>query len=80
MSSPQYSERSRLINLQLRADWQDTLRQCVVLNSDVSKLNIIVLVITDIVLLTMVLVGLFRLCRDGGGRIGMGLLLWRQVG
>jgi len=80
MSSPQYCERSRLINLQLRADWQDTLRQCVVLNSDVSKLNIIVLVITDIVLLTMVLVGLFRLCRDGGGRIGMGLLLWRQVG
>lgn len=80
MSSPQYCERSRLINLQLRAAWQDTLRQCVVLNSDVSKLNIIVLVITDIVLLTMVLVGLFRLCRDGGGRIGMGLLLWRQVG
>ena len=69
-----------LIYLQLRAGWQDTVQQCVVLNSDSSKLNIIVFVITDIILLIMVLVGLFRLCRDGGGKIGIGLLLWRQVG
>lgn len=50
------------------------------LNSDSSKLYIIIVVVTDIVLLLTMLVGLFRWRSDGGGRFGIGGLLWKQVG
>ena len=49
------------------------------LNSEDSKLNIIVIFITDIILLLMVLVGLIRLRYHGGGTLGLGRLLWKQV-
>jgi len=51
-----------------------------VLNSESSKLNIIVTLIADIILLLTVLVGLFRLRRNYGGRFGLEHLLWNQVG
>jgi len=69
-----------LIDMQLRASWDPSLRICIVLNTERNKLNIIVTLITDIVLLLTVLVGLLRLRQDGGGRFGIGLLLWNQVG
>ena len=56
------------------------LKQCVVANSDTSKLNIIVLLVTDVVLLSIVLVGLVRLRSEGNGTFGIGLLLLKQVG
>lgn len=54
--------------------------QCIVPNSESSKLYVIVLAITDIILLLIVLIGLLRLRRDGCGTFGIGLLLWKQVG
>jgi hypothetical protein len=56
------------------------MMQCAVLNSDTSRLNIIVLAIADIVLLLTVLIGLFRLRSNEGGPFGIGHLLWKQVG
>ena len=36
--------------------------------------------VTDIALLLVMLVGLLRLRRQGGGMVGIGQVLWRQVG
>ncbi|KAI9441047.1 hypothetical protein F5148DRAFT_1258649 [Russula earlei] len=55
------------------------IRNCVVDNTESSKLNIIVTLITDIVLLLIMLVGLLRIRRYGGVTFGLGRLLWRQV-
>ena len=54
--------------------------QCIVLNSESSKLYVVVLAVTDIILLLIVLIGLLRLRRDGSGTFGIGRLLWKQVG
>ena len=54
--------------------------QCIVVNSESNKLNITVLLVTDIVLLLTMLVGLLRLRSDGIGAHGVAQLLWRQVG
>ncbi|KAH9958776.1 hypothetical protein BC827DRAFT_1218481 [Russula dissimulans] len=62
----------------LRASWDPSLKICTVLNTERNKLNIIVTLITDIVLLLIMLVGLLHLRQDGGGRFGIGLLLWNQ--
>ena len=35
--------------------------------------------VTDFILLLITLVGLFRLRREGGGWLGLGWLLWKQV-
>ena len=37
------------------------------------------MLVTDTILLLTVLVGLLRLRRNGGGRFGLGQLLWAQV-
>jgi hypothetical protein len=68
------------MHLQLRSNWDVILGQCLVPNSDSNKLNIIVLLVTDVLLLLMVLVGLFSLRSDGIGTFGVGQLLWKQVG
>jgi hypothetical protein len=70
----------RLIDTQLRSAWSPFWQGCAVLNTEGNKLNIIVSLITDIVLLLIMLVGLLRLRSEGGGRFGIGLLLWNQVG
>jgi hypothetical protein len=46
-------------------------------HTESNKPNIIVTLVTDIVLLLMMLVGLFRLRRYGAGTLGQ--LLWKQV-
>jgi hypothetical protein len=51
-----------------------------VLNTEDNKPNIIVALVTDIVLLLVVLIGLFRLLRDSGGSFDLGRFLWKQVG
>ena len=79
---PHYHESTWLIHPQLRSDWDAASQQCAVLNTDSSKPQMVVRVIIDIVLLLIALVGLLRLRRDGGGKIGvgLGLFLWKQVG
>ena len=59
--------------------WVADEHQCVASNVDGVKLTLIVTLITDILLLVTVLVGLFHLRRDGGGRFGLQGVLWRQV-
>jgi hypothetical protein len=51
-----------------------------VLNSDSSKLHILVFVTTDIILLLTALAGLSRWRRDMNGIFSIGRLLWKQVG
>jgi hypothetical protein len=71
---------SKLIHLQLHATWYDSVPGCVVLDSRSCELNLIVTLITDLGLLLTMLVGLLRVRRDGGGTIGVGNLLLKQVG
>ena len=67
------------MHLQLRSQWDVLLEECTVTNSESSKLNIIVLLITDVVLLLIVLVGLLRMRHQGHMTCGIGQLLWKQV-
>ena len=68
-----------LIHMQLRADWNARLPGCIIFNSHSSKLNIIVTLIVDVILLLIMLVGLLRWRTDGLGMFGIGRLLWKQV-
>ena len=47
---------------------------------DSIKLSTIVALATDISLILIMLLGLFRLRRHGGGIMALGRLLWNQVG
>jgi len=62
----------------MRSAWDPLLQDCIVLNTEEIKHNIILILITDIVLLLMVLIGLLRL-HDSGGSFTLGRLLWKQV-
>ena len=44
------------------------------------RLGTIVALVTDVALLLIMLFGVFRLRRDGGGMMALGQLLWNQVG
>jgi hypothetical protein len=63
--------------VRLRSVWDYTLRDCIVLNTEKNKPNIIVTLIADIVLLLVVLIGLFRLLHSGDS-FALGWLLWKQ--
>lgn len=65
--------------IQLRAEWNTFLPGCIIFNSHSGKLNIIVTLIVDVMLLLIVLVGLLRWRSDGLGMFGIGRLLWKQV-
>ena len=71
---------SRLIHLQVRASWVSGQQSCIVYNIETRRLNIITTVITDVTLLFIALVGLFRLRSQDGCTFGIGRLLWTQVG
>ncbi|KAH9984317.1 hypothetical protein BJV74DRAFT_587128 [Russula compacta] len=64
--------------VRIRAAWDPLLQNCIALNIKSSKLNVIVTLTTDIVLLLIMLVGLLRLRLHGGGTFGIGLFLWKQ--
>ncbi|KAI9453602.1 hypothetical protein F5148DRAFT_1289011 [Russula earlei] len=64
--------------VRLRSIWSESLRTCLVLNSEINKANITVTLITDVVLLLTVLAGLIGLRRLGGGAFGIGRILWNQ--
>jgi len=67
------------IHLQLRAEWNDVLRGCILFNSARTRLDVTVSFIHDITLLLAMLVGLLRIRGQFGGAFKMGRLLWRQV-
>jgi len=64
---------------QLRSTWVPAQQTCAETNLPSSKLNLIAIPVTDISLLLIMLVGLFRLRGEGMGMAGLGRLLWRQV-
>ena len=74
-----YVVSSKLIHLQLRSDWSPFMSGCNIIDSDNSKPNIIVSLVTDVVLLLTMLIGLFRMRGHVDGKFGLGLLLWKQV-
>jgi hypothetical protein len=52
----------------------------VVVNLRITKLNILVSLVTDIVLLLIMFFGLLRLGFHERGAFGLGRLVWKQVG
>jgi len=62
----------------LRSKWDVFLAQCIVTNSESNRLNLIVFLITDIVLLLIVLIGLLRMRHHGDSTFGIRRLLWKQ--
>jgi len=70
---------SGLIPSQVRFVWLPEQRACASSNVDGIRLALIVTLITDIILLVIVLVGLFRMRPSGGGSFGLQGVLWKQV-
>jgi hypothetical protein len=70
---------SGLIHPQFYAMWLSGVA-CVVLNTERSKPNTIVTCATDVSLLIVMIAGLLPLRRENGSRLGMGNLLFKQVG
>ncbi|KAH9985894.1 hypothetical protein BJV74DRAFT_548942 [Russula compacta] len=64
--------------LRVRAAWVPGQQSYIVYNIETSKLSIITTLITDVALLFIVLVGLFRMRLQDGGPFGIGRLLWTQ--
>ncbi|KAF8492448.1 hypothetical protein F5888DRAFT_917715 [Russula emetica] len=58
------------------ATWGD--ENCVVTDLESIRLSTIVALVTDIVLLSIMLIGLSRMRRHGGGTMALGRLLWNQ--
>jgi len=67
-----------LTDLQFRARWVPSAGACVMARMDSIKLSTIVALATDIGLILIMLLGLFRLRRRGGGIMALGRLLWNQ--
>ncbi|KAH9985895.1 hypothetical protein BJV74DRAFT_886143 [Russula compacta] len=62
----------------VRAAWVPGQQSCIAYNIGTSELNIIATLITDVALLFIALVGLFRMRLQEGGAFGIGRLLWTQ--
>jgi len=57
----------------------DTEFPCVTINTPSNSAALISMAVTDIILLLIMLIGLLRLGRHGGGTFGLARLLWKQV-
>jgi hypothetical protein len=55
-------------------------KACVVTNIQSCKASLIVLLAADVILLLIMLAGLLRIRRLGGGSLELGCLIWKQVG
>jgi hypothetical protein len=71
---------SGLIHPQVRTVWEPTEKACVVTNIQSCKASLTVLLAADVILLLIMLAGLLRIRRRGGGSLEIGRLLWKQVG
>ena len=56
------------------------LATCTIIDIHSTKLNLITMLISDIVLLLIMLIGLLRLGFYESSAYGLGKLMWRQVG
>jgi hypothetical protein len=65
--------------LQLHAKRLPQQDHCMVPNSESGKLNIIVTLVTDAILLLIMLVGLLRIRRYGGSTSCLAHFMWKQV-
>ena len=68
-----------LSRLQIRSVWVPDLDTCSPTTTSTLKLNFIFTLVTDIVLLSIMLVGLLRLRRHGSGSFALAHILWKQV-
>lgn len=82
MPDPYMLDPRGLRHLQLRSVWVPGQDTCIRVNVEKTTVNLsfIFVFITDIVLLSIMLAGLLRLRRHGGGTFGLARLLWKQVG
>ncbi|KAH9984328.1 hypothetical protein BJV74DRAFT_886498 [Russula compacta] len=64
--------------IRFRAEWVSDKVSCEVVEIDGMQLSTMVALVTDVVLLLIMLFGVFRLRRDGGGTMALGRLLWNQ--
>ncbi|KAF8499724.1 hypothetical protein F5888DRAFT_105756 [Russula emetica] len=64
--------------VQIRAVWSPVIKACEFKNVETSKLSMCSLLVTDMFLLLIMLAGLLRLRRGGGGTFDLGRLLWKQ--
>ncbi|KAH9984324.1 hypothetical protein BJV74DRAFT_886495 [Russula compacta] len=73
-------ECSNMVQKQLRSVWVPDQETCIRVNVEKTTVNLsfIFVFITDIVLLSIMLAGLLRLRRHGGGSFGLARLLWKQ--
>ena len=78
-NQPQISGHSGLISLQIRSSWDPELVSCSLPNVKSNTSVIISMLASDIVLLLIMFVGLFRLRHRGGGTFSLVRLLWKQV-
>jgi hypothetical protein len=65
--------------LQVRVAPGPDLGRCVLVEIKCIALGNIAALVTDVVLILIMLLGLFRMRRDAGGSMALGRLLWNQV-
>jgi hypothetical protein len=64
--------------VRVRGEWVSAMATCVAANIHVTKLNLIVTPVTDIILLLIMFIGLLHLGFHERSAFGLGRLLWRQ--
>jgi hypothetical protein len=64
---------------QLRSAWAPAQLKCVPSNTNINLPYVISMLVTDIALLLMMLVGLFRLRYHNDGVFSLARFLWKQV-
>jgi hypothetical protein len=64
---------------QIRFVWVPAQQTCVRVNIEGSELALVAVPVADIALLLIMLVGLLRLRRRGGGMSDLAQVLWKQV-
>ncbi|KAF8487402.1 hypothetical protein DFH94DRAFT_26034 [Russula ochroleuca] len=64
--------------IRLRAKWSPEANTCIMGNFDSTKYSSITSFSSDLALLLIMLIGLLRLRREGGGAFALGRTLWKQ--
>ena len=72
--------RSRLIHQQIRAVWVPATRSCAITNVETCRYFYVNLLVTDVILLSIMLVGLLRFHHGVRRFSHISDLLWKQVG
>jgi hypothetical protein len=67
------------IHQQIRAEWEPAAKACVITNVEICRNFYVNLLVTDVILLSIMLVGLLRLRQGDGGSFNLLRLLWKQA-